>query len=235
VRIQDRSCGQRCVGPDTAPIDLAVGRGEIVGLAGLGGGQEAFLVLCGLRRPAAGDVSVLATQGRSSRALAQAAQHGIAICRATGVPPASSPAVFDNFAVAALPRHAGRHRRRRPLPVLLTGFRERLSMTYASAAIGTLSGGNQRSIARPLAGARARILLLNDPTRVDLGTRLKLYGLSGSRPRQGCRGASLQQIEECCSSAIACLFREQACPRQTGRDLTMDQVIAAMFGQETAQ
>ena len=237
------------LGPDTPPIDLAVGRGEIVGLAGLEGhGQEAFLeVLCGLRRPAAGDVSVQATQGPVAvTGLAQAAQHGIAYLprdrRATGIFPGQS--VFDNFAVAALPRHATAGIvRRRPLRALLTGFRERLSMTYGSpsAAIGTLSGGNQQKVllARWLA-LGPRILLLNDPTRgVDLGTRLKLYEVFRGLARDEgmplvLLSSEIEEVLQLCDRVL--VFREQAVSQTlSGQDLTMDQVIAAMFGQETAQ
>src|SRR4051812_39265200 len=83
--------------PGAPQIDLAVRPREIIGLAGLEGhGQEAFLeTLCGLHRPAAGEVTVRRESGPVGVAsLAQAARLGIAYLprdrRATGIFPGQS-------------------------------------------------------------------------------------------------------------------------------------------------
>lgn len=232
----------------TAPIDLSLLPGEIVGLAGLEGhGQEAFLeTLCGLRPLHAGTVAVSTATGPVPvTSLAQAARHGIAYLprdrRATGIFPGQS--VLDNFAIAALSGHSWLGMiRRGSLRRLLAGFRERLSMVYGSpaAAIGTLSGGNQQKVllARWLAcGPRA--LLLNDPTRgVDLGTRMKLYEVFRALARQDgiplvVLSSEIEEILQLCDRVL--VFREQGIASELDRsDLDMDRVIAAMFGQERA-
>ena len=228
------------------PVELAVAPGEIVGLAGLEGhGQEAFLeALCGLRRPVAGTVEMRGADGRPAAvaSLAEAVRLGIAYLprdrRATGVFPGQS--VFDNFAVAALPRHATLGVvRRRPLRARLAAFRERLSIVFgdADAPIGTLSGGNQQKVllARWLA-CEPRLLLLNDPTRgVDLGTRLRLYGtFKGLARGDGIPivvlSSEIEEILQLCDRVL--VFREQTLGRELRRgELAMDRVIAAMFGQ----
>ena len=199
---------RRCVSaPDTPPIDLAVGRGEIVGLAGLEGhGQEAFLEVAVRPAPARGGRRSACRRRDGPVAvtgLAQAARHGIAYLprdrRATGIFPGQS--VFDNFAIAALPRHAtARHRPARARCAgALTGFRERLSMVYGcpSAAIGTLSGGNQQKVLL----ARWLALRAAHPAaqRSDARGRSRhpaeaLRGLSRPRPRRGhAAGRALQR------------------------------------------
>lgn len=232
----------------TSPIDLSLLPGEIVGLAGLEGhGQDAFLeMLCGLRQPDSGEI-VLHGAGSAEPigSFTQAARLGIAYLprdrRATGIFPGQS--VFDNFAIATLPRHTMLGViRRKPLRALLGGFRERLSMVYGapSAAIGTLSGGNQQKVllARWLAGA-PRLLLLNDPTRgVDLGTRLKLYEVFRALARDEgiplvVLSSEIEEVLQLCDRVL--VFREQGVARELGRgELAMDRVIAAMFGQAVA-
>ena len=238
--------------PGSPPIDLAVRPGEIVGLAGLEGhGQEAFLeALCGLRRPTAGEVTMRRAGGGDGgpvavTGLAQAARLGVAYLprdrRTTGILPGQS--VFDNFAIAALQRHARLgFLRRRPLRDRLAAFRARLSMVYGapSAPIGTLSGGNQQKVllARWLA-CEPRLLLLNDPTRgVDLGTRLKLYEVFRGLARDDgiplvVLSSEIEEVLQLCDRVL--VFREQAVARELGAgELAMDRVIAAMFGQAEA-
>ena len=236
--------------PQAPSIDLAVRPGEIVGLAGLEGhGQEAFLkTLCGLRRPFAGTVIMHEADSQTRVAvtsLARASRLGIAYLprdrRATGILPGQS--VFDNFAIAALPRFARLgFVRRNPLRQRLAAFRDRLSMVYgaASAPIGTLSGGNQQKVllARWLACA-PRLLLLDDPTRgVDLGTRLKLYEVFRGLARDDgiplvVLSSEIEEVLQLCDRVL--VFREQGVARELARsELAMDRVIAAMFGQEEA-
>lgn len=227
-------------------IDLMIRPREIVGLAGLEGhGQEVFLeALCGLRRPAEGIVTLQSDAGPVAvGGHAEAARHGIVYLprdrRATGILPGQS--VFDNFAIAAVGRHAWLGLvRRRPLRERLAMFRDRLSIVYdhPRAAIGTLSGGNQQKVllARWLA-CEPRLLLMNDPTRgVDLGTRLKLYDVFRSLAREDgiplvILSSEIEEVLQLCDRVL--VFREQGVARELGRqELSMDRVIAAMFGEE---
>ncbi len=230
-------------------IDLAVRRGEIVGLAGLEGhGQEAFIeTLCGLSRPVAGAVTVRKPNGDEApvTSFEGAVRLGLAYLprdrRGTGIFPGQS--VLDNFAIAALPRHATLGIvRRKPLRERLRAFRDRLSMVYdrPEAPIGTLSGGNQQKVllARWLA-CEPRVMLLNDPTRgVDLGTRMKLYETfrdlaHGDGMPLVVLSTEIEEILRLCDRVL--VFRERAVSRELGSgELTMDRVIAAMFGQREA-
>jgi ribose transport system ATP-binding protein len=231
------------------PIEFAIGKGEIVGLAGLEGhGQEAFIeTLCGLHRPVGGQVEQAGRNGAMVPVtdFATAAGHGLAYLprdrRTTGV--FGGLSVFDNFAIAALPDHA------RMGVVARTGLREKfvhftreLSIVYGSpkAAIGTLSGGNQQKVllARWLA-REPRVMLMNDPTRgVDLGTRMKLYEVFRRLARdQGIPlvvlSTEIEEILQLCHRVL--VFREQGVFAELDRkSMTFDRVIAAMFGQEAA-
>jgi ribose transport system ATP-binding protein len=229
-----------------AGIDLAVAPGEIVGLAGLEGhGQDAFIeVLCGLRRPLAGTVTIRDAAGAAApiASLKEAVRQGIAYLprdrRGTGIFPGQS--VFDNFAIAAMPRHATLGIvRRGGLQARLRAFRERLSMVYdrPDAPIGTLSGGNQQKVllARWLA-CEPRVILMNDPTRgVDLGTRMKLYDTFRELARDEgiplvVLSTEIEEILQLCDRVL--VFRDQAISRELGADqMALDQVIAAMFGE----
>lgn len=231
------------------PIDFAIGAGEIVGLAGLEGhGQEAFIqTLCGLHRPVGGQVELLGKNERIVQVLdfAEAVGHGLAYLprdrRATGV--FGGLSVFDNFAIAALPEHARFGVvSRSGLKAKLAHFTRELSMVYGSpgASIGTLSGGNQQKVllARWLA-REPRVMLMNDPTRgVDLGTRMKLYEVFRRlAAEQGIPlvilSTEIEEILQLCHRVL--VFREQGVFAELDRTtMTMDRVIAAMFGQEAA-
>ncbi|WP_051329282.1 ATP-binding cassette domain-containing protein [Geminicoccus roseus] len=235
---------------DARPIDFAVGRGEIVGLAGLEGhGQEAFIeTLCGLHRPAAGRIELTGKDGQTRPVtdFAQAVGQGLAYLprdrRTTGV--FGGLSVFDNFAIAALPEHA-------TMGVIAKGglmdklahFTRELSMVYGSpnAPIGTLSGGNQQKVllARWLA-REPGVMLMNDPTRgVDLGTRMKLYEVFRRLAAdQGIPlvvlSTEIEEILQLCGRVL--VFREQSVFAELDRKaMSLDRVIAAMFGQEAGR
>jgi ribose transport system ATP-binding protein len=160
-------------------ISLEVGRGEIVGLAGLeGSGQREVLraVFDARRRPTEG----IAVAGRAAFVSGDRL--------AEGVFPLWS--IDENIAASSLARLSRRG--------LLSAERlgrvarhwfERLKVQAAdgTAAVTSLSGGNQQKvvIARALA-AEADVVLLDDPTRgVDLGTKADLYRLFRSLAGEG--------------------------------------------------
>ncbi len=173
------------VTPGTAPFDFALEAGEIVGLAGLDGhGQAGFLeVLAGWRAPVQGAVSVL--DGGVAHPLTDARtayRHGIVYLpqdrKTEGIFPALS--ILDNFRMLTIGERTrlGFLSRGRALRDF-AAHRTRLDivMSAPSAAITSLSGGNQQKVllAR-LLEAGPRVMLLNDPTRgVDYPTRLALF------------------------------------------------------------
>jgi ribose transport system ATP-binding protein len=165
--------------PGLRGITLEVGRGEIVGLAGLeGSGQRQLLraVFAG-KRPTAGTIDV---KGKLAFVSGDRATEGIF--------PIWS--IDDNIAISSLQRLSRygfvslNHMR-----AVTSGWFKRLQIhaNDGSAAITSLSGGNQQKvvIARALA-SDAEIVLLDDPTRgVDLRTKSDLYNLFRSLAQEG--------------------------------------------------
>jgi ribose transport system ATP-binding protein len=233
--------------PGRAAMSGEIRAGEILGLAGLEGqGQERFLhVLAGLASGFAGRAYVGEPGTIEVTGHRQVARNGIAYLprdrRTSGIFPLLS--ILDNFGLPSMSRCStfgivSRRRQRERL----TQFADFLSIRYADlkAPITTLSGGNQQKVllARWLA-LEPRVFLLNDPTRgVDLNTRLKFY--DAFRELAASSGIALvilssevEEVLEVCDRVF--VFRNFELYRELPRAaLTMDTVMASMFGQETA-
>jgi len=229
---------------EAAPLELDIAPGAILGLAGLDGhGQDVFLeVLAGLRQPATGNVQ--AGNGVPLKSLRDAVRQGVAYLprdrRATGIFPSMS--IIDNFAIATPGADArfglidGKSRRAR-----YEKYRAELGIVAPRPgnAITTLSGGNQQKVllARALAH-NPRVLLLNDPTRgVDVATRRVLYDVFRRLAQEGMALVVLSsEIEEAvalCQEVL--VFRErQVAVRLEGEQLTVERIIAGMFGRVAA-
>ena len=152
-------------------VSLAVGRGEIVGLAGLeGSGQRQVLrsVFAGSHR-GAGEVTV---DGKVAFVSGDRTVEGIfPLWSIDENIAASSFARLARWGLISLQR----------VRDLAAAWIDRLKVHAASGSVGitALSGGNQQKvvIARALA-AEAGVILLDDPTRgVDMGTKADLYRL----------------------------------------------------------
>lgn len=160
--------------------DIAVGKGEIVGLAGLGGAGRTTLlqVLYGARK---GDVSArLGSRTYRPRSVRSAVASGFGLVpesrKSEGLFLALS--IFRNTAISSvgrapwlLPRLLGR---KLSAPVLHT-----LGVKFFTGhqAVGELSGGNQQKVVLAKWLARGvRVLLLDEPTRgLDIGAKADLY------------------------------------------------------------
>lgn len=167
-----------------AGVSLTVGRGEVVGVAGLlGSGRSTLLEgLFGVRRPRHGLVRL---DGRALdlRTPRQAMRAGLAL-----VPEQRARAVFatgsvaENLSIAELPRWWRRGRLDRAGERRAAAHDlERFGIVAASprAPVDTLSGGNQQKvvIARWLRRS-PRLLLLDEPTLgVDVGARAEIHAL----------------------------------------------------------
>ncbi|MCN9242627.1 sugar ABC transporter ATP-binding protein [Streptomyces sp. RY43-2] len=167
------------------PLDLTVGPGEIVGLAGLvGSGRSEILeTIYGARRPTAGQVLVSGSPLRPGNVRA-AVRAGI------GLAPEERKAqallmlesVTHNVSVSSLSRfaHAGWIDRGAERAAAHEAIRElSLRPDNPSVRVRTLSGGNQQKavLARWLLRG-CRVLLLDEPTRgVDVGARAELYAV----------------------------------------------------------
>jgi ribose transport system ATP-binding protein len=212
-------------------------------LAGLEGhGQVEFLqAVTGFRTPVAGQATVIANGRRAVIDSAQsAAREKVAYIpgdrKLEGL--FANLSVFENFGIS-------RYR-----PTSRAGFIDRaaigrmfleqvetlsIRLGRASAAINSLSGGNQQKIVigRSLA-ASPLIIALNDPTRgVDIGAKRDLYILLRRLADDGRAVLFLSnEIEEfvgLCDHVI--VFRLQSkFTTLSGSRITSDGVLAAMFG-----
>ncbi len=235
--------------PGSPVISEAVRKREIVGLAGLDGhGQAQFIeVLAGRRAPAAGRVLAQTDRGAQEiTSLSGAARARVGYLPAdrkrNGIFPGLS--VLDNFTLGNLGGFSwGGWLRPRKARAALKAYRDELSMTYASTGmpINRLSGGNQQKVLLARSMARhPNVMLLNDPTRgVDIQTRKALYGyLRGAVAERGLTlvilSTELEEILELCDRVI--VFRDNGVSARIDRqDMTLDSVMAAMFGQVKAQ
>jgi ribose transport system ATP-binding protein len=233
--------------PGREAMSGTVRAGEIMGIAGLEGhGQEQFLLaLAGLSRIQGATITIQAADGtlQSYKDHHQAARQGVVYLprdrRATGIFPILS--VLDNFAVPSMPRFslAGILNRRK-IRAKFGTYTDFLSIKYpsADAPISALSGGNQQKVllARLLA-LKPRVMLLNDPTRgVDLNTRLKFYeAFRKLAVEEGIAlvilSSEIEEILALCDNVS--VFRDFECSTVLERKhMSMDRVMAAMFGQK---
>nr|WP_319385594.1 ATP-binding cassette domain-containing protein [uncultured Roseibium sp.] len=227
--------------PGSEPISETVHKQEILGLAGLDGhGQAQFLEsLAGVHRPASGEVRA---GTHTIHNLSDAAEARVGYMpsdrKKNGIFPGLS--VQDNFTLGNLGRFSKLGwLRKRAAGKSLDGFRDDLSIACASrnTPISSLSGGNQQKVL--LARAMARdpdIMLLNDPTRgVDIQTRQTLYSyfrqaVADNGMTLVVLSTELDEIIELCDRVI--VFRDFGISeRLTREDLSMDALMAAMFGQ----
>ncbi|MCR9136439.1 MAG: ATP-binding cassette domain-containing protein [Alphaproteobacteria bacterium] len=236
--------------PGSEIISEQVKKQEIVGLAGLDGhGQAQFLeVLAGKRAPVAGRVLAHTDRGpQEITSLSAAARAKVGYLPAdrkrNGIFPGLS--VLDNFTLGNLAGFSkGGWLKPGKARSALDVYRDELSMTYASTGmhINRLSGGNQQKVLLARSMARhPRVMLLNDPTRgVDIQTRKALYAyLRRAVTERGVTlvilSTELEEILELCDRVI--VFRDNGVSARIDRkDMTLDSVMAAMFGQlDTAE
>ena len=233
VQLTDRS----------APIDLVVHAGEIVGLAGLEGqGQVEFLwALAGIQPPVAGGIDVASDLGRvkiDSERVAERA--GIVYIsgdrKREGIFPNLS--VFENF---GLPRFrdtaaAGFIRMRRVHQMFDEQARAlSIRRGHLNDPINSLSGGNQQKIVigRSLA-ASPLVIALNDPTRgVDIATKRDLYDLLRALAEQGRAvlflSNEIEEFEGLCDRVA--VFRSGSVFTTLSREQVSEgAVLPAMFG-----
>jgi ABC-type sugar transport system ATPase subunit len=230
----------------TAPIDLDLRAGELVGLAGLEGhGQDRFLrILGGVASAEQGDViCTTRAQAATIRSAKDAVRKGVVYVprdrRTESI--FESRSILDNFALPTQTRdsvagmiHTRRTGRR------FAGYVNSLRIVLGRDhhLITTLSGGNQQKVvtARWLA-ANPSVLLLNDPTRgVDLGAKHDIYQVLLDVARRGVAVVMLStEVDEHLELMDRVLvFREgEVAAEITRADATRRRLVASFFGSET--
>ena len=178
--------------PRVSKASLTLGRGEILGLAGLQGSgrSELMQLIFGANRPSAGEVALHGKPG--PRSPVEALSRGLAYLpedrKADGIVPDLT--VRENLSLILLPRltrwgfvrHSAEHK-------AVKEFMDRLGVRAASpeTRIRDLSGGNQQKvlIARLLCTA-PEVLLLDDPMRgIDVGAKADIARLIAELAAQG--------------------------------------------------
>lgn len=175
------------------PIDLAVRRGEIVGLAGAeGNGQVQFLrALAGIER-ATGSSSC---DGREldTRSPLGPLRAGVVLLSGDRRGEALFPvlSVRANATVQVLRRLArlGVVRRRRERDAIGDlAHRLRVRMASPEQPVQSLSGGNQQkvSLMRPFLRGDVKVILAEEPTQgVDVGARFDIYEALRAKTQEG--------------------------------------------------
>ena len=230
--------------PAAEPIDFALRRGELVGLAGLEGhGQDQFLRrLAGLidgdgvvaQIPAGGESTRNPDSGRTGIAYLPRERRGESLFEPMSI--------RENFALPTMQKDGrGPLLSSKRMSERFAAAAKSLSIKFGNAtdAISTLSGGNQQKVllARWLATDPA-VLLLNDPTRgVDITTKREIYAALQQLCAEGMSVVMLSsEVEEHVELVDRVLvFRNQSVFAEIARaEIGHEAIVAAYFGQKVA-
>jgi ribose transport system ATP-binding protein len=226
-------------------ISLTVGRGELVGVAGLlGSGREElpYIVAGASTEGVTGTVAIggVPLGGGPGPSIGRAQALGVALVPADR----AAEAIFadftttENVSLAALPMlrkrgFVGPARERRFGRTWLSAVHA--DPGYGPRPISTLSGGNQQKavLARSLSVA-PRLLVLSEPTAgVDVGARAVLYDELRRRVAEGLAvlmaSSDLEDLLACCDRVIA--VRDGVVAGEfTGARMTKSAIAYAMEG-----
>ena len=174
-------------------VELDVGAGEIVGLAGLvgAGRSEVFRSLFGLEADASGDVAVGGRRGIPAsprEAMARGLAYVPGDRKQLGL--VLDMSVRENLMMAATARRGrlARPTRAVELPAVRSACeRFRVVAPSPSAPVATLSGGNQQKVVLgKWLQTEPRVLMLDEPTRgVDVGAKAEIYRLMEEAKQRG--------------------------------------------------
>jgi simple sugar transport system ATP-binding protein len=229
-----------------APFDLTVGRGEVVGMAGLlgSGRTEAVRLLFGADRADSGTMTIDGDQTtvRTPR---------VAIAKRIAFLPENRKtegliadlSVRENI-VLALQAARGWTR---PLPArrrdeLVERYIDLLHIVPRDpdVLVRNLSGGNQQKVllARWLATEPA-LLILDEPTRgIDVGAKAEIQHLVATLSEQGMAvlfiSAELEEVLRLSNRIMVLRDRELVTELDNDRDLTADDVMATIAGGDRA-
>lgn len=175
-------------------VSLSVGKGEIVGLAGLIGAGRTELVrlICGADRRSAGTILIEGQEVHITKP-ADAMFHGIGWVpedrKQHGL--VLSMDIKQNITLAILRRISNRFgavHLKKELEIA-TRYRERLSIATSdlSKTVKYLSGGNQQKVVlAKWLSTHPKILIMDEPTRgIDIGAKAEFHALMSELAQQG--------------------------------------------------
>ena len=218
------------------PIDLAIGKGEVVGLGGLlgSGRTETARMLFGIEPAESGSMNIASDDTRV-RTPRQAISQGLAFCsedrKGEGIIPNLS--VRENI-ILAMQASSG------ALRLLPRAEQEQLCEHYISALniktpdsatpIGNLSGGNQQKVllARWLA-MQPQLIILDEPTRgIDVGAKAEIEKLVRSLREKGMAvlfiSSELEEVVHTCDR-VAVLRDRKKVGDLTGDEITGQRIM----------
>jgi ribose transport system ATP-binding protein len=227
--------GLRLSAQQPRPIDFTLRAGEIIGLAGLMGAGRTELAeaLFGVRRPAAGEVS-LGGQRVNPRTPAEAIAAGIFLVpedrRLEGLVLLAS--VRENISLPSLDRLSWLRlvslRREQELAQDMCG-RLNIRTPNTRQTVGLLSGGNQQKVVLAKWLSRTpRLLILDEPTRgVDVGAKTEIYALMDRLAHQGVAILMISSdLEEILGISDRVLVMHQGClAGELGRERLTEEAI----------
>ena len=203
------------------PLDLSIGRGEVVGLAGLlgSGRTETAELLFGVRKHDTGSIAVDGKTRRIAKPR-QAIALGFGFCpedrKASGILPDLS--VRENIAIALQARRGWwRKLSWRKQNALADQYIKALSIKTSDAdkPIRLLSGGNQQKciLARWLASS-PQLLILDEPTRgIDVGAKGEIAALVDRLRGQGMSllviSSEIEELVRLCGRVVVMRDRQK--------------------------
>ena len=221
-------------------MSLTVGKGEIVGLGGLDGqGQrDLLLALFGVLRGVSAEIAI---DGKPVVLRSPKAAMGQSLPMAL-IPEDRKTeglmlpmSVRDNMTLAALPQLQGAFGVDADKEsAAVAGMVEQLQIKAPdlSAAVSTLSGGNQQKVvlAKWLM-TKPGIILLNDPTRgIDVGTKQEIYRLMRQLADRGTAilfySTDYAELIGCCDRVLV-LYDGRITRELSGTELTEHELVAS--------
>jgi ABC-type sugar transport system ATPase subunit len=225
-------------------VDLTVGAGEIVGIAGLvgSGRSELLRALAGLDPASSGSIRIDGREARWPHSPRQALRIGIALApedrKTQGLVPQLS--VADNINLPSLTSgaHLGFLLRAKVLESAgVRAERVALSRAVLERPVRTLSGGNQQKalVARWI-GRGMRVLLVDEPTRgIDVGAKVEVFTLLDALAAGGVGIVMVSsELEEVIdhSDRVVAIARGRVVAEFGSRGLEVKDVLAALFNVE---
>ncbi|MGB7840807.1 MAG: ATP-binding cassette domain-containing protein, partial [Terrimicrobiaceae bacterium] len=226
-----------------APIDMSIGKGEIVGLAGLlgSGRTETARLLFGIDKPQTGD---LLLEGRkvAFRSPRQAIREGFAFTpedrKVEGIVPHLS--VRENIILALQARQGTTNTlSRKRQEEIAEKFIKVLGIRTPGTeqAVMNLSGGNQQKVllARWLA-TDPRFLILDEPTRgIDVGAKVEIEKLMRSLRDEGIAilfiSSELEEVVRDSQRVVVLRDRAKA-DELVGDQISQESIMRAIAGHE---